>query len=461
MVSIIKVIKNHYRQYLWLGLSLYLVLKAWVGPGLGKLELDTDLGRDLKEISNISLHKIVWLGPWMGPGLHASSTYYYLFYPALVLAKWQPIGMVVMNMLLSLGAISLAAVALGKKNWYLTGLIILVLGLSPWINQTAIHPGNGFTYALFSLAAIVSIFQAYPIWLLAIFTGWATALHPAAALLILPFGHQLWLRRQKIKTICLSLLLFLAPWSTLLGYELITKGFITRRFLQHPSTGVIIPGFSFDNLQALASLLGLPLIVFLIMGILGAFQAYKHQNRFKFGWVWFGFLGISLLFFKGVPPRYLYTLAALGSYLLIAVLGRAPAGQKLLIIYAISLLLQSSIFAPKVLVTRSIDKIVGVATALDKAQIIDKTQTIAVVAALWKEALVPQADDYRYLLRTKGYTVTEITEQEKAQVLVMFIENNDFDWQHWHNFEVDSFGAKNLITTFEVNGVLVAIYRRV
>jgi hypothetical protein len=73
------------------------------------------------------------------------------------------------------------------------------------------------------------------------------------------------------------------------------------------------------------------------------------------------------------------------------------------------------------------------------------SQKIAVVAALTQKVEVPQADDYRFFLRMKGFTVLEPTEYSQADVLVEFIEVAPFDWQQWSNWEIEQFGAKKLV----------------
>jgi len=89
---------------------------------------------------------------------------------------------------------------------------------------------------------------------------------------------------------------------------------------------------------------------------------------------------------------------------------------------------------------------------------INKGEKIAVLTALKPYGgITPQANDYRFFLRTKGYQVPDVPDYSKANVLIMFIEDPDYDWEEWRSWEIDQIGEKELrsITTVGKTRIIV------
>lgn len=72
----------------------------------------------------------------------------------------------------------------------------LMQGLTKWVTDDILHPGNGFTYALFSLLAVGSLWFKLPLYLSSFAVGMATAFHPGAFPLILILGIEAWTIRE-------------------------------------------------------------------------------------------------------------------------------------------------------------------------------------------------------------------------------------------------------------------------
>lgn len=58
--------------------------------------------------------------------------------------------------------------------------------------------------------------------------------------------------------------------------------------------------------------------------------------------------------------------------------------------------------------------------------------------------ITPQSNDYRFFLRTKGFQALDVFDYSQANVLIMFIEDPEYDWQEWRSWEIDQFGEKRM-----------------
>ncbi|MCA9371337.1 hypothetical protein KC726_00400 [Candidatus Woesebacteria bacterium] len=96
---------------------------------------------------------------------------------------------------------------------------------------------------------------------------------------------------------------------------------------------------------------------------------------------------------------------------------------------------------------RPISKIASIISQFDESRRISPEKKIAVVAALTSDTSVPQADDYRYFLRMKGYNVLDTQQYIDADVLLMFVEADNFDWRRWSSWEIEQ--AKGDTVLFE------------
>jgi hypothetical protein len=110
--------------------------------------------------------------------------------------------------------------------------------------------------------------------------------------------------------------------------------------------------------------------------------------------------------------------------------------------------------------TRSIAKLQSIVEVVTRDKAIKRTDKIAVVAALDLENKVPQADDYRFLLRVKGYTVLDVVNYAQANKMIMFVENPKFDWKQWSTWETEQMGSKRIIQELDMQSVRVIIFEK-
>jgi len=107
---------------------------------------------------------------------------------------------------------------------------------------------------------------------------------------------------------------------------------------------------------------------------------------------------------------------------------------------------------------RPISKIKNIVDVFVNKSKINKKNKIAVIAVLDYENKVPQADDYRFFLRMKGLDVLDVTNYSQADILIMFIEEKNFNYQKWSTWESDQFGSKKKIDETIIEGIKIITY---
>jgi hypothetical protein len=418
-------------------------------------ELDTDFSRDLSELSNLWQRQIVWLGPHLSPGFPASPLYYYLYFPFLVIGQGNPYSIIFGNIVIAFVTITyFVLLAVRKKNDNLLLILsLLTLGLSPLIVITATHPGNGYSYFFFLFAGLVGTYFKFPFLFNSLFIGTAISFHPAAVVALPILLYEGYRIPQKLINTLILIFGMLLPWGPIILFEVITSGYLTREWLNHSSSGIsFLPNLA--NVTKLSELFGLPLILAALLWIL-LFTITRGSLRI---WYWVTTVWIILCsLISPTPTHYLFGLAAL--VLFVATLSIINSK------YAITVLGVASFFYLLAILTiqnslpeRPLSKIKNIAETVSTTNMVNQNKKIAVVAALPTGTFVPQADDYRFFLRLKGYQVLGVQQYSQADQLVLFVEQPNFDWKNWSNWEIQSFGEKELLRTESIDGVTIVIY---
>ncbi|MBI2593707.1 hypothetical protein HYW44_03625 [Candidatus Daviesbacteria bacterium] len=118
----------------------------WSYLGIAQTGIHADLARDLNELSNIWIGKIVWLGPMTSANFHASPLYYYLLFPGLVLSGGNGLSLIPSHAFFAALALGLFACFQLKKTFLGAILVILAIGLSRWWIDSSSFPWNGHMY---------------------------------------------------------------------------------------------------------------------------------------------------------------------------------------------------------------------------------------------------------------------------------------------------------------------------
>jgi hypothetical protein len=113
---------------------------------------------------------------------------------------------------------------------------------------------------------------------------------------------------------------------------------------------------------------------------------------------------------------------------------------------------------PRPTAKRPISRIETVVNRFADRKKLDSSKKIAVVSVLGKETKVPQADDYRFFLRIKGFTVFEPQQYSRADTLIMFIEEPGFEFENWSNWEIEQFGPKKLSYEMQTAGIKIVVF---
>lgn len=429
---------------------------SWLRGGLTSIPLDTDTGRDLFQLSNIFLHRVVWLGPSLSAGFPASPIYYYLFFPVLFLARGNANALIYTNVAITLIALGFLGV-MSIRKWRIFGLLpVVVIGLSPWFNHLALHPGNGYTYSLWLILALTGYWFELPLFYPTAFLALAVAFHPAAALFIPLFFYEWWRRGHSFVELCLSAIVFILPWTPIIVFEIITKAFLTRSFLAHPGGG-ISAGIGYGNLMNLVNQSGLPFVVTILLLFTAVLSAKKRLIR------WILIISSAIIFislFKPFPPHYLLGLLTGLWFVVVISLTDSSRGRGILTIVIIFLTISIIFSPPAPVAKRSITKMQGLVDSLIRTGKLDKNKAIAPVAILSSDNKVPQADDYRFFLRMKGYRVLDVDNYNQAETLILFVEEPNFPWEAWSSWETDRFGKKTEEFRTTIDGVNVIVFEK-
>lgn len=432
---------------------LFFLSLIWLRGGFSSILLDTDLGRDLSEMSNIHLHKVVWLGPRLSAGFPSSPIYYYLFYPALVISRWNAQSLIVFNVLLALAGLGTFAFLARKKLDFFAFIPIIIIGLMPFWKTSAIHPGNGYTYMLWFMFYLVFLWFELPLFIPSLFLGLAISHHPAATFGLVFLLYEWWRRGHSVKQMGLIICGLLLPWTPIILFEIITKGYLTRSYLKNPTVGVTHAfQLGLANIKHLVSLTGINIGLASSIFLLAGFAA---QKRLK---VWYFLCLIPLVFFlitPSFPQHYLLSSVLSVVFVISLILSKKIWGKILLALIAVFFIIQAIFFIKTPAPTRSITKIDQIVSKLSQTNIIDKKQHIAVLAILSQDTSVPQADDYRFFLRKYGYSVLEVVEYSQADTLLLFVEQPGFKWQTWSTWETDQFGSRKVASQITIDGVKI------
>lgn len=197
--------------------------------------------------------------------------------------------------------------------------------------------------------------------------------------------------------------------------------------------------------------------LWLFVGLTGS------KKKLKIWYLIASFSIVLFAFISPMPDRYLYGIMTIVYFIIALSLTRKRWGWLILSIVII-LLIRNVIKNPAQLVERSIPILENNINVLIERGQINNRQKIAVLTAFKaymnitpQGGSTPQSNDYRFFLRTKGYQALDVPKYSQADVLIMFIEDPDFDWQEWRSWELDQFGEKKLrlLTTLGQTRIIV------
>jgi len=453
-----KLSKSDYSETTAVGLISSLLPLFWLRGGFDSVHLTADMARDLHELSNIWIGRIVWLGPELNGGFHITPFFFYLFFPFLWIFKGKIEAFIIFNMILSSASIFWMGRLAIKKKYKNVLLIVLLIALTPLWQEISISPGNGYSYLIFLLAGLTSMWFKQSIVLSAVLLGIAISFHPAS-IFALPILFYQWfsLKKKRLLKLFYIVIALIIPWTPIIIFQVLTKGYWVNI---NPSAGGRIRFlFNFKNLFQIIDLLGLKflgVINFFLWILLG----FVISKRLRI-WYLFAWLGIIFFIFTcSLPCYYLFGIAILIYFILVIGLSQHRIGSFLLFVFLGLLIYNSFVDYPQKQ-QRSISFLKNNVKALIQQKEINKDKKIAILSAHGrKNPSIPQSNEYRFFLRVKGYDVLAVPQYSQADVLVMFVEHPQFDWEHWVSWEISEFGAKKLEKQIENGKTRILIFSK-
>lgn len=440
-------------------LSLLVILGLfvlWTYKGITETGIHADLARDLNELSNLWVHKVVWLGPRTSAGFPASPIYYYLLFPGLLLSGGNGLSLIFSQAFFAVLALGLFAYFQIKKSFISALLVILTIGLSPWWISASSLPWNGHMYVAWIFLALTSLWFKTPFFISALLFGISISVE-LATVLALPILFYEWLVREGRKKNFIYLLLgLIIPWTPILIFEIITKGFLTREWLQNPAAAGITFSPNLTNIQFLLSIIRISQVQAIAILII-SFLIGSNRAR-----CWLVFVCLPLVFVMLFTPfrdYYLFGLVCALTFIVVTILSSHVIGKIILIIF-IFLYVQTISFLPFSFSSRSIP---GMSNNIDlflQQSNLDKHKKYAVVSVRDLQNSTPQADDYRFFLRMKGIKALNIDQYPEADMLILFIEVPNFKWQNFDDWHINRFGNRKFISDQNINGTEIIIYGR-
>ena len=121
---------------------------------------------------------------------------------------------------------------------------------------------------------------------------------------------------------------------------------------------------------------------------------------------------------------------------------------------------QTITFTPLSFAGRSIQRMDNAVNTFIQNNNLDKTKKYAVVSVRDTQNSTPQADDFRFFLRTKGINALNIDEYPQADNLILFVEVPNFKWQEWEDWHILRFGKKRFLSNQNIDGIEIVMYEK-
>lgn len=439
-------------------LSLTVLLglfSLWTYKGVAETGIHVDLARDLNYVSDIWVHRIVWLGPMTSANFPTSPLYYYLLFPGLLLSGGNGYSLIVSHAFFAFLALSLVAYFQLKRSFISTLLVILTIGLSPWWVASSTLPWNGHMYVAFVLLALTSLYFKTPILLSALLFGLSIAINPVAIFALPVLLYEWWVSKKRKRNLLFIILGILLPWTPILLFEIISKGFLTRQWLQHPSSAGLSISQS-SNINLLFNSLAISRVIAIGSWILAFVMGTKRERY----WIIFVSLPILLLpFISTLRDYYLFGLICALVFTVVTILSSKTVGKIILVILILSYI-QTIKIPPISYAGRSIYRLNRVVNTFIQTKHLDKTKKYAVVSVIDQKNSTPQADDYRFFLRMEGINALNIDQYPQADTLLLFMEVPNFKWQDFEDWHMQRFGKRKFVSNDNIDGVEIIVYDR-
>lgn len=439
-------------------IALFIGLCAfyWLYLGVFFSTLHLDYARDLTALSELWLHRIVWLGPQLRSGFPTSPFYFYVQLPILWATHGSAYALILTQVLTATAALGLYAYLNKQTLSWRTLLFLASVACTPWWVVSASSAWNGYIYVPVVFATLTVLWMEKNLGIAALLLSSAVALHPAAAVIAPLWIYEYIRRKGSLLTIGAAALLATLPWLPLLAFEIITRGYLFRQWQSLTHTDGLQAHLNPWALADAVQNSGIPVVALVILVVLTFIQGTGRMR-----W-WMGLALLPLLFFSAttqIQDYYYYGMFVACSFVWGVTLVRTWLGTLLLGAFVCMTTVGLLTYPPGAPV-RPIERIQNTANALIDMHPFTPTDTIALISVIDYKNSGPQADDYRFFLRTAGYSAVSIPEYPTANYLALIVEDPNFAWKDWRDWHTDYFGARKLLKVQKVGDTTIILYTR-
>lgn len=483
------------QKILWLSLLLPIVL-LYLYRVVVSYPFDSDFGRDLYDMLSITQGDLRLLGPKLSfGGIHTGPYYYYLFAPLLIVWPDHPEVIVIANAVLAWFAI-LIIFWLFVRVWRAPKICALLgvyfIATIPAILFSARQPGNAFTHQPFTLI----LFLLLPwllkqkksiLWLVyGLGVGAVLNFHLIGAVVFAPFLLVTLLSQFKkgIKSVLakgifliLGVVLSFAP---LILFELthdfvqLKNTFIDKSYLAF-TTNSNLPSpmptshnlvKNYQLVQAyISDWLGIPF--WLLLTIILSLSVWQWKKLQLVDKVMVISLPISTVLFvllarSQLAVHYLFPIVLFTSLVFVLILSRivTRVSYALLLLFWFNNLYQlpNTWYAPA---QRSISEFRQFTTNLLESELAQYLQPNQFSIFVTREtSLAPLGWEYRYYLLTHNISQPDPSLFGQPPYLVWIAENPNTDYHTTQSWELNQFGARQLLASQTIDGREISVYEK-
>ncbi len=431
------------------------------------ISLENDLGRDLYEITKISLGDFTLIGPKGSfGGLYTTPYYYYLFIPFFIFFNKNISGLLIFNSLLFSLSISIFVYFILKKFNFLKALFSgLILNLIPFIIYSGRNPGNAFTHIPLFIIFLTFLFfldfkkiSIKKIFLFSFFYGVIFFMQFSYLVIFIPMLILIFvILNKQIKKFLFFLLGFSFSLLPLIIFEIKNKfimfknTFINKSYLSFVNNTNLPNGIKISNNvyekfiflnNELSKNLNINFLVILLILLILLFIIKNLKIRFFILSSLLSFIFLFILLKYQYSNHYLLPFLTLFIFTFILSLFYIKYSFLVYISLLIFLILkfpksyyQQSLKTPE-LISKRVNFVL-------KKNLINKEDKFNILFIRNDNIPSSLGYEYRYFLLLAGYRTLNEFEYPISKKLIIFDENFNQDLNNINTWELNEFNLKN------------------
>ncbi|HPT65934.1 MAG TPA: hypothetical protein PK257_01305 [Candidatus Woesebacteria bacterium] len=488
-----KFIKKY--QHLIIACFLFLIISiVYLYKIIPSYNYDSDFGRDLNDILQITRGKMSLIGPKLSfGGIHAGPYYYYLFAPVLKIFSLKPESMIIFNALIFLIILAISFGIILKSNlknkysWLLGATWIF---LSPFMIYSGRRPGNAFSY----LALLFVLLIIFP-WVLnknklflgliyGFFVGVVINFHLINLLIFTPLiliTFVFYIFKKDWKKILLTFLMclgILISFGPLLLFEArhnfvqFKNTFIDKSYIMFVDNKNLVDPLPTSSNRLLnfwllqkhfttwSQISFLVLFILTIVLLIIRWKKIDFPTKIYIFSSLFAFILLVLIAKSQVAIHYFFPfILAIQVSLIILISNLSPKiSSKIFLLFLIISLIKFPkwFYSP---VTRTIDNYRNFTNKLTSSDLFKNIDSQINVFCARETPVAILGWEYRYFMELNGYKVLAPTLFNQAnQLLIIKEARNSDNIDSLKSWELDEFGPRVLNKTIEIDGRKIFLF---